>query len=50
MTRALVVFAMLWTLVAGASPDLHDNCKGWADSGECERVREEVLALLRGIF
>jgi hypothetical protein len=33
MTRSIVVFAMLWSLVAGASPDLHDSCKGWADSG-----------------
>ena len=39
MIRLLVVaLVVLSSAVTGAPPDQNQNCAGWAESGECDKV------------
>ena len=32
------ILLLLSSVVTSVAPDQHQNCEGWAESGECEKV------------
>ena len=35
----LLTFALIACLANSTSPDQNENCRGWAEAGECDKVR-----------